>query len=390
MKEGWTYKKLGEICFIERGGSPRPIQQYITNRADGLNWIKIGDAVEGSKYINSTKEKIIPEGLKKTRFVHKGDFILSNSMSFGKPYILGIDGCIHDGWLVIRDNNKIFDKTFLYYLLSSPNMYQEFKRLAVGGVVNNLNSNLVRNVVIPIPPLAEQERIVAELDLLSSIIDKKKAQLKELDQLAQSIFYTMFGDPITNEKGWEVKKMGEIGELQRGSGLSKKDLIENGFPCILYGQIHTRFGAYTKKHIACIPQDLVRTAKIAHFGDVIMAITSEDVEGSCKSVAWMGDYDIAIGSDAAIYRHNINGIYVSYYTQTKAFYFEKAKYAKGFKVTHISTKEIATIPIPLPPLPLQQEFADKVEAIERQKSLIQQSIVETQTLFDSRMEHWFN
>ena len=108
-KSNWTYKKLGEVVTIERGGSPRPIQDYITTAENGLNWIKIGDAVEGSKYITSTKEKIKPEGLKKTRFVHKGDFILSNSMSFGRPYILAIDGCIHDGWLVLHDENQVFD-----------------------------------------------------------------------------------------------------------------------------------------------------------------------------------------------------------------------------------------------------------------------------------------
>ena len=240
-KQDWTYKKLGEICLIERGGSPRPIQQYLTDEDDGLNWIKIGDAVEGSKYITSTKEKIKPEGLKKTRFVHKGDFILSNSMSFGKPYILDIDGCIHDGWLVIRDNSDTFNKSFLYYMLSSPNMYQEFRKLAVGGVVNNLNSSIVRNVVVPVPPIAEQERIVAELDLLSGIIEKKKEQLKAYDQLAQSIFYSMFGDPIDNPKGWETKKLGEIAVVKTGpfgSMLHKEDYIDNGIP--LVNPIHMR------------------------------------------------------------------------------------------------------------------------------------------------------
>ena len=115
MKEGWEVKKLGDVCIIERGGSPRPINAYLTDSADGINWIKIGDASEGSKYITSTKERIKPEGVKKSRMVHKGDFILSNSMSFGRPYILNIDGCIHDGWLVIHDKNNVFDKSYLYY-----------------------------------------------------------------------------------------------------------------------------------------------------------------------------------------------------------------------------------------------------------------------------------
>lgn len=389
MREGWTYKRLGDICTIERGGSPRPIDAFITTEDNGLNWIKIGDAVEGSKYISSTKEKIKPEGLKKTRFVHKGDFILSNSMSFGKPYILNIDGCIHDGWLVIHDENDTFDKSFLYYLLGSPNMYKEFKRLAVGGVVNNLNSKVVRDVIVPVPPLQEQERIVAELDLLTEIIDKQKQQLRELDTLAQSIFYNMFGNPEYNEKGWGVKTMGEIGSLQRGSGLSKKDLVEEGFPCILYGQIHTKFGAYAERNIAFIPEDLVHTAKIAHSGDLVMALTSEDVEGSCKSVAWLGNYDVAVGSDAAIFSHSENGIYLSYYTQTRAFYNEKAKYARGFKVTHISTKDIATIPVMIPPRLLQDEFALKVQFIEKQKESINRSIAESQKLFDYTMDKYF-
>ena len=112
-EKGWEVKKLGEVCLIERGGSPRPIKDYITEEEDGLNWIKIGDAQEGSIFINSTKEKIRKEGLKKTRMVHKGDFILSNSMSFGRPYIMGVDGCIHDGWLVLHDTNNTFNKLYL-------------------------------------------------------------------------------------------------------------------------------------------------------------------------------------------------------------------------------------------------------------------------------------
>ena len=131
MRKNWSHSKLGDICSIERGGSPRPITDYITDSEDGINWIKIGDAIEGSKYITSTKEKIKPEGMKKSRFVHKGDFILSNSMSFGRPYILDIDGCIHDGWLVIHDGNGVFNKVFLFHMLSHPSMYAQFKKIAI-------------------------------------------------------------------------------------------------------------------------------------------------------------------------------------------------------------------------------------------------------------------
>ena len=110
----WREVKMGDVCLIERGGSPRPIDKYITKEKNGINWIKIGDTNE-SMYITSTAQKIIPEGMKKSRYVQPGDFLLSNSMSFGRPYILAIDGCIHDGWLVLRDINNVFDKHFLYY-----------------------------------------------------------------------------------------------------------------------------------------------------------------------------------------------------------------------------------------------------------------------------------
>ena len=185
-EKGWEVKKLGEVCTIERGSSPRPITAYITDSKDGINWIKIGDAQEGSKYITSTKEKIKPEGLKKSRFVHKGDFILSNSMSFGKPYILKIDGCIHDGWLVIHDNNNVFIKIYLYYLLASSIMYAKFSKLAVGGVVNNLNSSLVRKVDVSIPPLPLQHLFAQRIEQIEHQKSEVTKAITDLETLLAS------------------------------------------------------------------------------------------------------------------------------------------------------------------------------------------------------------
>lgn len=183
---GWDVKKLGSLCTIERGGSPRPIKDFITEAEDGINWIKIGDAKEGSIFIDSTAEKIKPEGMKKSRFVRKGDFILSNSMSFGRPYILRVDGCIHDGWLVIRDDNHIFDKYFLFYFLSSQNVYKEFKRLAVGGVVNNLNSSMVRALNVFVPPITTQQEFANKVEAIESAKVELSAQITEMQNLLAS------------------------------------------------------------------------------------------------------------------------------------------------------------------------------------------------------------
>lgn len=167
--------KLGDVVDIQRGGSPRPIQDYITDDPNGLNWIKIGDVNENDKYIYQTKEKIKPEGLKKTRMVYEGDFILSNSMSFGRPYIMKTSGCIHDGWLLLRPKKEgVFDKDYLYYMLMSGFVYNQFVRAAKGGVVNNLNSNIVADTVILLPSIDDQRRIVAKLEAEQEIIDANK------------------------------------------------------------------------------------------------------------------------------------------------------------------------------------------------------------------------
>ena len=166
--------KLGEICDIHRGGSPRPISEYITNDPDGLNWIKIGDADEGM-YISHTAEKIKPSGLNKTRKVYAGDLLLSNSMSFGRPYILRIDGCIHDGWLVLHFNHKNIEAEYLCSYLSQDSTYQELSKLAAGGVVNNLNSEVVKILPTILPPIEEQREYLAVLHQA----DKSKFELKQ-------------------------------------------------------------------------------------------------------------------------------------------------------------------------------------------------------------------
>ena len=159
-------KFLGEVCTVERGGSPRPIAEFITDSNDGINWIKIGDT-DGTRYISTTAEKIIPEGVKKSRMVKAGDLILSNSMSFGHPYIVKIDGCIHDGWLVLHFDTMIFDAVYLQTYLGLPVVYTIFKTMAVGGVVNNLNSKIVKELPILVPDIKQQNQFadfVAEVD----------------------------------------------------------------------------------------------------------------------------------------------------------------------------------------------------------------------------------
>lgn len=201
----WPTKSLDEIFDISRGGSPRPIDKFITDDPDGVNWIMIGDASAGSKYIRTTKKRIIPAGVSRSRTVKPGDFLLTNSMSFGRPYILETHGCIHDGWLVLSPKNDNVDSDYFYHLLGSPAIYREFERLAAGATVKNLNIDLVKSVKVALPPLDEQKRIAAILDQADELRRKRQRAIDRLNQLGQAMFHEMFGDlsqlPRTHEFG---------------------------------------------------------------------------------------------------------------------------------------------------------------------------------------------
>ncbi|RLD58398.1 MAG: type I restriction endonuclease subunit M [Bacteroidetes bacterium] len=195
----WELVKLESIMTIIRGASPRPISDFVTSDKNSVNWIKIGDVEAGSKYITKTEEKITKEGALKSREVKSGDFILSNSMSFGRPYILKINGCVHDGWLILTDFNKELKKDYLYEILSSDTTQQQFTENAGGGVVENLNIDRVKPVKIPLPPKTVQVQIVKECEIIDKAsekaqqsIDKTKADIekefKEILSKANKIF----------------------------------------------------------------------------------------------------------------------------------------------------------------------------------------------------------
>lgn len=197
--EGWEEKALGEVCIVERGSSPRPIDKYFTEKPDGVNWIKIGDTKNVDKYIYSTKQKITKEGALNSRFVDVDDFLLSNSMSFGKPYIMKTQGYIHDGWFVLRLPKNI-NTEFFWYLLASPFTMNQFTSLAAGAIVKNISGNLVKKTVLPIPPLRDQLTIVQKLDTLRAETQKLEAihqqKISDLEELKKSILQKAFSGEL--------------------------------------------------------------------------------------------------------------------------------------------------------------------------------------------------
>ena len=224
---------------IVRGGSPRPIKDYLTSEVDGINWIKIGDTKKGEKYINNVKEKIKKSGLNKTRFVKKGTFLLTNSMSFGRPYILNVDGAIHDGWLAISNYENSLNRDYLFYILSSNVVYYQFLSLISGAVVKNLNSDKVASILIPLPPLTEQQRIVEAIESALEKVDEYAESYNRLEQLDKEfpdklkksiLQYAMQGKLVEqdpNDEPVEVlleKIRAEKQKLFKEGKIKKKDL----------------------------------------------------------------------------------------------------------------------------------------------------------------------
>lgn len=242
LPDGWEIMKLIDVCIVQRGSSPRPIKKYITDDKNGVNWIKIGDTKNIEKYIYETNQKITKEGAEKSRFVEEGDFILSNSMSFGKPYIMKTQGYIHDGWFKLKLHDFV-DTEYFYQLLSSPLVNDQFHNLASGSVVKNISGDLVKKVILPIPPLSQQKQIVAILDKAFLAIDKAKANAAQNLQNAKELFESYLQNVFENKgDDWEENTLEQIAQ-DFGRGKSKhrprndKKLYGGDFPFIQTGDI---------------------------------------------------------------------------------------------------------------------------------------------------------
>lgn len=385
----WPKIKLGDVCDIERGGSPRPIDKFITENENGVNWIKIGDTTE-SMYITKTAQKIIPEGVNKSRFVKAGDFLLSNSMSFGRPYILKIDGCIHDGWLVLRDKNVCFDKHFLYYNLSSPVTYEKFKSMAVGGVVNNLNTEMVKNLYIAFPPLEEQRRIAFILDKVTDLISKRRAQLEKLDLLVKSRFVEMFGTLHNNKYGFNVVTLQDVSEpITDGTHQTPtytEDTV-NGYKFLSSKDVTT--GKIDWSHLKYIPEELHKElhARIApRKGDILLA--KNGTTGIAAIVDRDEVFDIYV-SLALIRPREIHTFYLWAAINADETKRQFDASLKGIGVPNLHLGEIKKAKIILPPLGLQEQFASFAQQTEITKSTIQKSLETLETLKKALMQIYF-
>ena len=382
MKQGWEIKKLGEVFDLQMGKTPsRDNGDYWGG--DNV-WVAISDLQD--KYIGESKEHITDTALTETKIkkIKAGTTIMSFKLSVGRAAITTQDLYTNEA-IMAFNLNEGYDliADYIYYYLKGYKWQGANK--AVMGIT--LNKASISQNHIAIPPIEEQERIVAELDCLSGVIEKKREQLRELDALTQSIFYQMFGDPITNEKRWEVKKLGEVGKVITGNTPSTKDeenYSSNDYCFVKPSDIGKDYVTKIENTEFYISEKAFSQSRRLSKGSVLTTcIGIIGKVGILKVDATCNQQINAILPD-----ENSISEYVAW-----AIYLTRSvleNIANAPVVPIINKGEFSNIVIPLPPKVLQQEFADKIEAIEKQKELIKQSITQTEELFNSRMDYYFN
>ena len=341
--DDWEQRKFSDLVTIERGGSPRPIDKYITNDKNGLNWIKIGDAPEQGNYITQTAEKIKPEGLAKTREVHPGDLILSNSMSFGRPYIMAIDGCIHDGWLAIRDTEKNFDLKFLCTLLGTDNMLNQYKSMAAGSTVNNLNKELVGGTKVLLPIMNEQVQIGQYFSQIDNLITLHQRECDQLKELKKTMLKKMFPRDDSNipevrfagfTDDWEQRKLIEVCDYVDYRGKTPRK-TKTGVFLVTAKNVKDGYIDYeaSKEYISYNDYDEVMKRGIPEIGDVLFT-----TEAPCGNVAQVDKPNIALAQRIIKYRGKdniINNNYLKYYLLAPTFQKNIDKKSSGGTVQGI-------------------------------------------------------
>ena len=344
MKQGWEIKKLGEVCNLYQ---PRTISGEML--------------VEDGKYLVYGANGIIG---RYNEYNHENSEVLltcrgatCGTINVSEPY-----SWINGNAMVVQPKNDNIGKIYLQYLLQAV----DWGKVITGAAQPQITRQSLSPLDVIIPPREEQERIVAELDCLSGVIEKKREQLRELDALAQSIFYQMFGDPITNEKGWEVKKWKDMLTIVNGKNQKTVENPVGAYPIYGSGGIM----GYADKYLC--PKNTIIIGRKGNINKPIFV----------KEPFWNVDTAFGLIAD------NIHIAPSFLFFYCRIFNFEQLN--KAVTIPSLTKSDLLELNTPCPPLALQQEFAEKIEKIERQKKLISQSIKDVEDLFNSRMQYYFN
>lgn len=374
----WTEKMFNDFMKIKRGASPRPIENFITTSMDGVNWIKIGDAPRYGKNIVSTKEKITPHGAAHSVRVYPGDFLLSNSMSFGRPYILSVEGCIHDGWLRLYEFQSKANDEFLYYLLSSSYVQKQYEAFAAGSGVQNLNKEVVKKVSVFLPSIPEQEKIAETLSNFDSYID----DLAELIEKKKGIRDGALEDLISRRtrvdgftEPWEQVSFNQVitPKARIGwQGLKKHEYLRSGYSYLI-GGTDFRNGTVNLNGISYVSQD-------RYDMDANIQVSANDVlvtkDGTIGKVAIVPELDkpATLNSGVFVFRTNARLLPTFLFRVLSSSVFKEFidTLSAGSTIKHLYQKDLKNFEFDIPVDTKEQEtiasmltaMDEEIEALE--------------------------
>ena len=367
------WPSFGEVAKIQRGASPRPIAKYITEGENGVPWIKIGDTRAGSKYVDNTVQRITPEGAKKSRILSKGDFILSNSMSFGRPYILNISGAIHDGWASISNFSEKLNSDYLYHYLSSHNVQNYWLSKINSGSVSNLNADLIKTLPIPIPCPDNPEKSLSIQTEIVRILDAFTAMTTELttELSMRKKQYNYYRDQLLSfEEGKvEWKVLGDIGKFTYGYAAKAQDTGDARFVRITDINTNGKLSPVDQKYVDISDEN---EKYILKKDDLLMARTGATFgktmifEEDCPAI--YAGFLIKLSLD----KQTINPKYYWHFAQSDLFWDQANKLVSGGGQPQFNANALKQVKLPVP-------YPDDVK-----KSLsVQADIVSTLDKFDA-------
>ncbi|KAA6302040.1 MAG: putative type-1 restriction enzyme specificity protein [Candidatus Ordinivivax streblomastigis] len=364
---GVEFKELGE-CLVKNIGGGTPSKAKSTYWNGSIPWASVKDIVKCGMILNETEDFITEEGLHNSpcNIVPKGEIIIITRINPGIAVIAGKNIAINQDLRGLFLKPFVNTKFLVFY-------FQTLKIEGKGTTVKGISIDELERIKIPIPPLPIQQEIVNILDKFTQLETELEVEL-ETEIKARRAQYehyrnallTFTPPPLTNFNTIIYKTLGEIGMLIRGNGLQKKDFTESGIGCIHYGQIYTYYGTFADKTKSFVSSELSKKLQKVEKGDLILANTGENIEDICKAVAWLGDETIVTGGHSTIFKHSQNPKYLAYYFQTKDFFDQKRRIAKGTKVIEVAVKDLEKIRVPIPPIEEQSRIVailDKFEAL---------------------------
>ena len=388
MREGWEYKKLGEVCEVVSGSTPKTnVPEYW---GEGHYWVTPAELNDTIVYIDKTERQITDEALTKTklRLLPVGTVLLSSRAPIGKVAITKTEMYCNQGFKNCICSDSIYNK-YLFYFLRLKKEY--LNSLGRGATFKEISKSIVESITIPLPPKSAQLAIVSELDKINELIRLKKEQLKDYDNLAQSIFYEMFGDPVENEKGWEVKKLGEVCITITDGDHMPPPKSESGIPFLTISDINKETRELDFSNTYFVPIEYYNNLKEerkAKLNDLLYTVT-----GSYGiPVIVKDERQFCFQRHIALIRPQkevLSTYFLCYWVLSAAVKSIADKVATGIAQKTVGLNSIRKFEIIIPPLPLQHLFAQRIEQIERQKSAVQKSITDLETLLASRMQYWF-